>query len=107
MVNESINKNFNLKKRDQISLKDYVAGIVSGNTSLLSSAITLIESANSKHRNLAEQIIEKCLPHSGNSIRIGITGVQGVGKSTFIESFGTFLTSQNRKVAVIAILISN
>jgi LAO/AO transport system kinase len=103
MSDESINKNFHLKKREEISLEKYVAGILSGNISLLSAAITLIESANSRHRELAEQIIEECLPHSGKSIRLGITGVPGVGKSTFIESFGTFLTTQERKVAVLAI----
>ena len=103
MSDESINKNFHLKKREEISLEKYVAGILSGDISLLSAAITLIESANPKHRELAEQIIEECLPHSGKSIRIGITGVPGVGKSTFIESFGSFLTTQERKVAVLAI----
>ena len=103
MSDESINKNFHLKKREEVSLEKYVAGILSGDVSLLSAAITLIESANSRHRELAEQIIEECLPHSGKSIRIGITGVPGVGKSTFIESFGTFLTTQERKVAVLAI----
>ena len=103
MSNEGVNKNFQLKKRKQTSLNEYVKGILSGNVSLLSGAITLIESNNQKHRELAEQIIEKCLPHSGKSIRIGITGVPGVGKSTFIESFGTFLTSQDKKVAVLAI----
>jgi len=103
MSDESINKNFHLKKRNNISVDDYVNGILAGDITLLSSAITLIESSNSKHRELAEQIIEKCLPHSGKSIRIGVTGVPGVGKSTFIESFGNFLTKQNRKVAVLAI----
>ena len=103
MSDESINKNFHLKKREEISLEKYVAGILSGDVSMLSAAITLIESANLRHRKLAEQIIEECLPHSGKSIRVGITGVPGVGKSTFIESFGTFLTTQERKVAVLAI----
>ena len=103
MSDESINKNFHLKKREEISLEKYVAGILSGDISFLSAAITLIESANPKHRELAEQIIENCLPHSGKSIRIGITGIPGVGKSTFIESFGTFLTTEERKIAVLAI----
>ena len=103
MSDESINKNFHLKKRKEISLEKYVAGILSRDISSLSAAITLIESANPRHRELAEQIIEKCLPHSGKSIRIGITGVPGVGKSTFIESFGTFLTTQERRIAVLAI----
>jgi len=63
----------------------------------------LIESSRQVHQNLGQQIINECLPKSGQSIRIGITGVPGVGKSTFIESFGNFLTSIGKKVAVLAI----
>ena len=70
---------------------------------VLSQAITLIESSRKDHHLLGQEIINNCLPKSGNSIRIGITGVPGVGKSTFIESFGTFLTSMGKKVAVLAI----
>ena len=70
---------------------------------ILSQAITLIESSKSEHQAIGQQIINQCLPLSGNSIRIGITGVPGVGKSTFIEAFGTFLTSIGKKVAVLAI----
>lgn len=81
----------------------YVSGIISGNRTLLGEAITLIESQNKRHRALADEILSACIPHSGNSIRIGITGVPGVGKSTFIESFGSYLTSLGKKVAVLAI----
>ena len=81
----------------------YLEGILSGNRSILGQAITLVESSLDKHRVLAQKVIERCLPHSGNSIRIGITGVPGVGKSTFIEVFGTFLTTHGHKVAVLAI----
>ena len=81
----------------------YLEGILSGNRSILGQAITLVESSLDKHRVLAQKVIDKCLPHSGNSIRVGITGVPGVGKSTFIEVFGTFLTSHGHKVAVLAI----
>ncbi len=81
----------------------YSDGITSGSTVALSQAITLIESAKKEHQQLAQQIVNFCLPHSGNSVRIGITGVPGVGKSTFIEAFGTFLTSIGKKVAVLAI----
>lgn len=82
----------------------YVEGILKGDRTILSMAITLIESNLLDHRLLAQEIIEKCLPYSGNSIRIGITGVPGVGKSTFIEAFGTLITKQqNRKLAVLAI----
>ncbi len=79
-------------------------GIKSKNVSILSRAITLLESTKLEHQNVAEELIELCLPLSGNSIRIGITGVPGVGKSTFIESFGTYLiSSHHKKVAVLAI----
>jgi len=81
----------------------YVEGIINGNRTVLSQAITLIESALPLHQEIAQTIISMCLPHSGNSVRIGITGVPGVGKSTFIEAFGKHLTSQGRKIAVLAI----
>ena len=81
----------------------YSDGITSGSTVALSQAITLIESAKKEHQQLAQQIVNFCLPHSGNSVRVGITGVPGVGKSTFIEAFGTCLTSIGKKVAVLAI----
>lgn len=86
-----------------LQLDDYVKGILNKDRSILAKAITLIESALPKHRDLAQQIIEACLPHSGKSIRIGISGVPGVGKSTFIEAFGKLLTGQEHKVAVLAI----
>lgn len=89
-----------------MKLKDltyYTDGINNQNTVILSQAITLIESTKKEHQILAQQIINQCLPLSGKSIRIGITGVPGVGKSTFIESFGTYLTSIGKKIAVLAI----
>jgi LAO/AO transport system kinase len=82
---------------------EYVEGIRQGNRTILSQAITLIESSLPAHQEVAQAIISKCLPFSGNSIRIGITGVPGVGKSTFIEAFGKHLTLQGRKIAVLAI----
>ena len=91
------------KVKKELGLNDYVNGIRQGNRSILAKAITLIESALPKHRNLAQDIIEACLPYSGKSIRIGISGVPGVGKSTFIEAFGKSLTEQKHKVAVLAI----
>ena len=81
----------------------YYNGILGGNRMVLGKAITLIESTLPEHQKLAQAIIEKCLPHSGNSIRIGITGVPGVGKSTFIETLGTMLTARGHKLAVLAI----
>ncbi|MEQ8525154.1 methylmalonyl Co-A mutase-associated GTPase MeaB [Gracilimonas sp.] len=92
-----------MSKKD-IPAKDYIDGILSGNRMLLSRAITLIESTKQEHQNLAQEIIEGCLPHSGNSIRIGITGVPGVGKSTFIEAFGNYVIEEkNRSLAVLAV----
>ncbi len=90
-------------KTKSLSLQDYVDGIKSGNRTILSRAITLIESTKSNHQDLAQEIIEQCLPETGDSIRIGITGVPGVGKSTFIESMGNYITAKNRKLAVLAI----
>jgi LAO/AO transport system kinase len=103
----SINPNLSVKRiknrRVKKSISDYVEGILAGNRVILSQAITLIESKKNAHRILAQEIIEKCLPHAGNSIRIGITGTPGVGKSTFIEAFGQHITRQGKKVAVLAI----
>ncbi len=103
-VNADAIKRFKRKvKRKQLSVDEYVSGILDGNTTILSQAITLIESSLDNHQNLAQQIIEKCLPFSGNSLRIGITGVPGVGKSTFIEALGVQITGNKRKLAVLAI----
>lgn len=85
------------------SSSDIVKGILKGNITALSRAITLIESKNPNHSSEANLIIKKCLPHANNSVRIGITGVPGVGKSTFIEVFGTYLTALGKKVAVLAV----
>lgn len=81
----------------------YTEGIRSGNRTILSKAITLVESSLPKHQAIAQEVIEDCLPYAGNSIRIGITGVPGVGKSTFIEALGSYLTKQGHKLAVLAI----
>lgn len=94
---------FKKTKQNQLSISDYINGIRAGNRTILSKGITLIESGLIKHQEIARQIIEQCIPHAGNSIRIGITGVPGVGKSTFIESFGKHLTSKGHKLAVLAI----
>ncbi len=75
----------------------------SGNRRALARAITLVESTRSDDRELAQSVLEQCLPHSGKSIRIGITGIPGVGKSTFIEAFGLHLIAQGKKVAVLAV----
>jgi LAO/AO transport system kinase len=86
-----------------ITIHEYIEGILHGNRMLLSRAITMVESSLSRHHILARQILDKCLPHSGNSIRIGITGIPGVGKSTFIEALGSSLIKQGKKVAVLAV----
>jgi LAO/AO transport system kinase len=80
-----------------------VNGILSGDKTALSRAITLVESTNPSHLERANEVINQCLPHADKSVRIGITGVPGVGKSTFIEAFGKHLTSLGHKVAVLAV----
>ncbi len=81
----------------------YIEGILKGDIMLLSKAITLIESALPGHQQQAQEVIAACLPHSGKATRLGITGVPGAGKSTFIEALGMHLVSQNHRVAVLAI----
>ena len=91
------------KRRKKYSIDEYTDGILSGNRTILSQAITMIESSLSEHYDTAQAIIEKCLPYSSKSIRIGITGVPGAGKSTFIETFGLHITAIGRKLAVLTI----
>lgn len=83
--------------------QEYVAGIISGNRTILSQVITLIESTKDEYRELGEDILENCLEKTGNSIRIGITGVPGVGKSTFIETLSKRLLEEGRQLAVLTI----
>ncbi|WP_375561737.1 methylmalonyl Co-A mutase-associated GTPase MeaB [Bernardetia sp. OM2101] len=93
-------------RRSRLEPQEYIDGILAHNPFILSRAITLIESQLESDNELATQIIDKLMPYTGNSIRVGITGVPGVGKSTFIETFGLFLAeleNQNKKVAVLAI----
>lgn len=92
------------QKKKKLSADDYVDGILRGNRTILSQAITLIESSLPEHYDLAQTVIERCLPASSRSVRIGITGVPGAGKSTFINTFGTLLTRYyGRRLAVLAI----
>lgn len=92
------------KKRRIMSVDAYVDGILKGNVTILSQAVTLIESTNPDHQIIAQEVIEKCLPHSGNSVRIGISGVPGAGKSTSIDVFGLHvLQEKGGKLAVLAI----
>ena len=90
-------------RRPQPSVDDLVAGVLAGDRAMLGRAITLIESRNPKHQQLAAELSLKLFPHSGNAFRIGITGVPGVGKSTFIEAFGCNLIEAGKKVAVLAV----
>ena len=98
-------KKFYRKKPEILSVDQYMEGITSGNTTILSQAITLVESYLPEHRTVAQEIIRRCQPISAErrSMRIGITGVPGAGKSTFIEAFGSYLTSRGHKLAVLAI----
>ncbi len=96
---EKIKKN----RVKQNSVDEFVSRILDGDITFLSRAITLVESTNNKHQQKANEILERCLPFANKSIRIGITGVPGVGKSTFIEAFGKYLTSKKSKVAVLAV----
>ena len=89
-----VNPNFVRRRRPQLTTEQFVAGILARDISVLSQAITLVESNNPAHYQQAQQIIEQCLPHAGRSIRIGITGVPGAGKSTFIEAVGSMIVNQ-------------
>jgi len=80
-----------------------VKQIKTGNRTALSQAITLVESSKQEHQQQAQSVVERCLPHANNSIRIGITGIPGVGKSTFIESLGNHILEQEHKLAVLAV----
>ena len=91
-------------RRRQLSVADMVEGIVKGDVTILSQAVTLVESVNPDHQAKAQEVIEKCLPYSGNSIRVGISGVPGAGKSTSIDVFGTHVLEEHGgKLAVLAI----
>ena len=91
------------KRQHKPSIEDLVKGITQGNITALSRAITLVESTNPTHLKKANAVVTACLAFANNSIRIGITGVPGVGKSTFIEALGAHLTNENKKVAVLAV----
>src|SRR5574344_1198039 len=91
-------------KRRELSPAEMVEGIVKGDVTVLSRAVTLVESVNPDHQSMAQEVIEKCLPYSGNSVRVGISGVPGAGKSTSIDEFGIHVLQQyGGKLAVLAI----
>ena len=90
-------------RRRELTAGEYVEGILKGDVSILGRAVTLVESVADHHQALAQEVIEKCLPYSGNSRRIGITGVPGAGKSTSIDVFGLHVLKQGGRLAVLAI----
>lgn len=90
-------------RRRQLTAAEYVDGILKGSITVLGQAVTLVESQNPDHYALAQEVIEKCLPHAGRSVRIGITGVPGAGKSTSIDAFGLHVLKDGGKLAVLAI----
>src|SRR6516225_7660494 len=91
------------RRRRLLSPDEYVSGVLAGDRGVLARAITLVESTSPLHEAQAQEVLQRLLPHTGRSQRIGITGVPGVGKSTFIERFGCYLIEQGRKLAVLAI----
>ena len=97
------NTKYQITSKRSLNRNEFVKGITDGDRFILAQAITLIESQQPSHRQLANEIIQDCMTSAGKSTRIGITGVPGVGKSTFIEAFGETLIGQNHKVAILAI----
>jgi len=91
------------KQKQHLDVDDYVSGIIDCDVNILSRAITLIESTLPEHFELSQKIIEKCLQYEKPSLRIGITGVPGVGKSTFIEALGMHVVNSGHKLAVLAV----
>lgn len=103
ILSANVAENIQQFRKQQPTSKELVDGILNGNITALSRAITLVESTNNTHLEKANEVINVCLPFANRSIRIGITGVPGVGKSTFIEAFGKHLTGLGKKVAVLAV----
>lgn len=99
----TVNPYFKKKRKKELTVDQYVEGILKQDITILSQAITLVESYNPEHYDQAQQIIERCLPYAGNSVRVGITGVPGAGKSTFIEAVGGLVAKRGHKLAVLAI----
>ncbi|PHX61976.1 MAG: methylmalonyl Co-A mutase-associated GTPase MeaB, partial [Flavobacteriales bacterium] len=103
ILSSQVAKHIQAFRKLEISAAELIEKIILGDKVALSRAITLIESTNPIHFEKANEVINGCLPYANQSVRIGITGVPGVGKSTFIEAFGTHLTSIGKKVAVLAV----
>jgi len=90
-------------RRKPLDTGEYAKGVLAGATGVLAKAITLVESTRPDHRAQAQELLVELLPHAGNAHRVGITGVPGVGKSTFIDALGSMLTAEGHKVAVLAV----
>lgn len=91
------------RKRRRLTADEYAQGVLDGNRTIVGRAISLVESNLEEHRMLAQEVLLQLLPHTGNALRIGITGTPGVGKSTFVDQFGVNLTALGYRVAVIAV----
>jgi LAO/AO transport system kinase len=90
-------------RRRRLGIDEYVDGVLAGDRNVLGQAITLVESNAHNHMDMAQEVLRRVIPHSGRSIRIGVTGVPGAGKSTFIEAIGLYLCEQGHRVAVLAV----
>lgn len=99
----SVVNQFKSRRKSEFNVDEMCDSLLKGNITALSQAITLIESTKAEHRPLAHELLQRCLPYSNDSVRIGITGVPGVGKSSFIEAFGNLKVSENNKIAVLAV----
>lgn len=98
-----VNPYLKRRRKPQLTVNDFVEGIRKGNTSVLGQAVTLVESLKPEHQSVAQEVIAKCLPFTGKSKRIGITGVPGAGKSTSIDAFGMHVIRSGGRLAVLAI----
>lgn len=90
-------------RRRELSVADLYAGVRAGDRAVLGRAITLVESNRREHQDRAQELLQRLLPHTGGAQRVGITGVPGVGKSTFVDSLGTWLVQRGHRVAVLAV----